>query len=151
MASGPRLRAVLASDLSETLSDLVVHLVRRLPRDISLTAASVLGTLERRGAVRLGDLASSEGVTQPSMSALVGHLERLGLIERRSDATDGRGVLVSITAAGRRYRSARRKTMTAMVESGLAELAADDLTALMAAGPALGQLAAVLPRLEAEP
>src|SRR3984957_13084026 len=75
--------------------------IRQRPRDLSLTALSSLATLERSGPRRLTDLAVAEGVTQPSMSAIVSQLERLGLVERQSDAQDGRVVRVAITSAGR--------------------------------------------------
>ena len=63
-------------------------------RDLSLTTASTLATLDRSGPVRLSDLAAREGVTQPSMTALVSRLERDGLAERSGDPDDRRAVNV---------------------------------------------------------
>jgi DNA-binding MarR family transcriptional regulator len=60
--------------LAERLDDVVTGL-RRLTLDrqgLSLTAAATLITLRRSGSCRLTDLAASEGVSQPSMTALVG-------------------------------------------------------------------------------
>src|SRR5258708_22692705 len=70
---------------------LLTAAVRHQPRDISLTAASTLGTVERTGPRRITDLAVTEGVTQPSMTALVTVLERAGLAERRADPRGQRG------------------------------------------------------------
>src|ERR1700737_476392 len=95
--------------LGETLFAMAVLAVRHLGRELSLTASATLGTLERTGPRRLAELAVSEGVTQPSMTAVVSQLEELGLAERRRDPGDGRVVLVAITRAGRQYlRSMRR-------------------------------------------
>src|SRR6202050_639097 len=89
--------------VGEILQALGTLSIRQRPRDLSLTALSTLATIERTGARRLGDLAVSEGVTQPSMSALVSELERLGLADRQADARDGRVVRVAITPAGREH------------------------------------------------
>lgn len=82
--------------------------VRHAPRDISLTSASTLGTLERLGPQRLTRLAERQGVAQPSMTALVGRLEHDGLVERRADPGDGRAVLVALSAAGQAAVQRRR-------------------------------------------
>ncbi|MEA2501419.1 MAG: hypothetical protein QOD01_1530 [Actinomycetota bacterium] len=114
--------------------------VRRRGQELSLTASSTLATLERTGPRRLTDLAVNEGVTQPSMTAVVTQLEDLGLAERRRDPGDGRVVLVAITRAGRQYlRSIRRagaSVFTALVD----KLPEEDVAALNAALPALRHL-----------
>ena len=69
-------RAALAAQLD----DVVVGL-RQLtsPRtDLSLTAAATLATLQRSGPARLTELAVAEGVSQPSMTALIARLGRAG-------------------------------------------------------------------------
>jgi hypothetical protein len=50
---------------------LLTAAVRHQPRYVSLTAASTLATVEQTGPQRITDLAVTEGVTQPSMTALV--------------------------------------------------------------------------------
>jgi len=85
--------------IATALDGLVALVLRGGPRDISLTAAATLGTLERGGPCRLTDLAEIEGVAQPSMSTLVTGLERAGLAERRPSPDDGRVVLVALTPA----------------------------------------------------
>src|SRR2546427_12743424 len=88
--------------IGEALFALLTLAIRHRGRDLSLTAASTLATLERTGPRRLTDLAVSEGVTQPSMTAVVTQLEDLGFAERRKDPGDGRVCLVAITQAARR-------------------------------------------------
>jgi len=123
--------------LGDALYDLATLIVRATPRQLSLTAASTLSTLERDGAQRLTVLAESQGVTQPSMTALVNRLEREGLVRRRPDLCDGRVVLVALAEAGAEHLATRRRQGRQAVEGLLAELSADDLDALAAALPAI--------------
>jgi DNA-binding MarR family transcriptional regulator len=51
--------------------------------------------------VRLGELCSAVRLTQPSLSRAVARLERHGWLRRAGAPGDGRGVMVSLTAAGR--------------------------------------------------
>src|ERR1700730_7714907 len=106
--------------IGEALCELIPLVVKQRGREVSLTAASTLPALERTGPRRLTDLAVNEGVTQPSMTAVVTQLEDLGFAERRRDPGDGRVVLVAITRAGRQYlRSIRRagaSVFTALVD-----------------------------------
>jgi DNA-binding MarR family transcriptional regulator len=126
--------------IGEALYGLVTLAVRHGPREISLTAASTLATLDRTGARRLTDLAMIEGVTQPSMSVLVTGLEQAGLAERRPDPSDKRVVLVALTAAGADYIRARRQAGAATFADLIDKLPADEAAALAAAVPALNRL-----------
>ena len=129
-----------AITIGEALYGLVTLAVRHGPREISLTAASTLSTLDRTGACRLTDLAMIEGVTQPSMSVLVTGLEQAGLAERRPDPSDKRVVLVTLTAAGADYIRARRQAGAATFADLIDKLPADEAAALAAAVPALNRL-----------
>src|SRR5258708_31181480 len=51
--------------------------------------------------VRLGELSSAVRLTQPSLSRAVARLERHGWLRRAGAPGDGRGVVVTLTAAGR--------------------------------------------------
>lgn len=119
---------------------LLTAAVRHQPRDISLTAASTLATVERTGPRRITDLAVTEGVTQPSMTALVTVLARAGLAERRADPRDQRVVLVALTAAGADYLRARRRAGADAFAALIAKLPAAEAQALLAATPALQHL-----------
>lgn len=113
------------------------------PRDVSMTVASTLGTLERFGPRRLTELAALEAVSQPAMTQIVSRLERDGFAERCSEPTDGRVVLVRITGAGRAELARRREAHAKVLAELLAELSADDRAALAAALPALDRLTAL--------
>lgn len=126
--------------IGEALYGLVTLAVKHGPREISLTAASTLATLDRTGARRLTDLAVIEGVTQPSMSVLVTGLEQAGLAERRPDPADKRVVLVGLTPAGIDYIHARRRAGAATFAGLIDKLPAAEGAALMAAVPAMNHL-----------
>lgn len=126
--------------IGEALYGLVTLAVRNGPREISLTAASTLATLDRTGARRLTDLAMIQGVTQPSMSVLVTGLEQAGLAERRPDPSDKRVVLVSLTAAGADYIHARRRAGAGALADLIDKLSDNEAAALAAAIPALNRL-----------
>lgn len=119
--------------LGETLFALVGLAVRDFGRELSLTAASTLSTLERTGPRRLTDLAVNEGVTQPSMTALVTQLEQLGLAERRRHSGDGRVVLVVITRSGRQYLRTMRRVGVSRFTGLIDKLAAHEVDALSSA------------------
>jgi DNA-binding MarR family transcriptional regulator len=58
---------------------------------------------------RLTDLAAQARMTLPAMSELVNDLQRLGIVERRPDPSDGRAKLICLTDAGwEAMRAARR-------------------------------------------
>lgn len=107
---------------------------------MSLTSASTLSTLERGGPRRVTDLAVVEGVTQPSMTLLVGRLERAGLVERTKDPSDKRVALVAITDAGRAVLVSRRRAGAEAFDQLIGKLPPDDAAALAAALPALERL-----------
>lgn len=52
--------------------------------------------------LRLGDLDRTVRLSQPTLSRMTARLEHRGLLRRAGDPTDRRGVVVTITAAGRR-------------------------------------------------
>lgn len=126
--------------IGETLFALTPFAVRQRGRDLSLTAVSTLATLARTGPRRLTDLAVNEGVTQPSMTAVVTQLEDLGFADRRRAPGDGRVVLVTITRSGTQYlrsmRCAGASAFTALVD----KLGDENVAALRAALPALRHL-----------
>jgi DNA-binding MarR family transcriptional regulator len=126
--------------VGEALLALAALAVRRVGRELSLTAASTLATLERTGPRRVTDLAAAEGVTQPSMTAVVTQLQHLGLADRRRDPADGRVVLVALTTAGRRHLTASRRAGASVFTALVEKLPEQDAAALSAAVPALRRL-----------
>ena len=70
--------------------------------DITLSQASVLARLADGNGLTASDLADAEGVRHQSMTSTVTALLGLGLVKRRPDPRDGRRLLVTVTAKGRR-------------------------------------------------
>ncbi len=99
-----------------------------------------LSTLHRTGPQRITDLARVEGVTQPSMTALVGVLERDGLVVRRGDPSDKRVSLIELTEAGAERVLGRRRSNADGVARLIEQLPSDETAALLAALPALQHL-----------
>jgi DNA-binding MarR family transcriptional regulator len=133
--------ATLAS--ATAVYGLLATLLRRVPRDIALTSLATLSTLDRGGARRITELAVIEGVTQPSMTALVANLESRGLVARGGDPADKRVCLVSITDAGRQYMTQRRQAGIAAFAAVVGQLPPDEAAALAAAIPALERLSSL--------
>ena len=123
--------------IGRALYGLMAATVRSQPRDMSLTSLSTLATLELTGLRRITDLAASEGVMQPSMTALVTALERSGLVKRRNDPSDRRVALVALTAEGTEYIRARRQAGVEIFAQLIDALPADEAEALFAATTAI--------------
>ncbi|WP_131748906.1 MarR family transcriptional regulator [Frankia sp. Cppng1_Ct_nod] len=80
--------------------------IRRLFVDggegLAFLELGILDRLDRSGPTSPGALSEGEGVTGPAIAETLRHLERLGLVERTKDPSDGRRVVVTITDDGRR-------------------------------------------------
>ena len=71
-----------SADLDAAVLALYWQISRQTARDMSRSAASVLGNLRDLGPTRISELANLEGVTQPTMTTLITRLERDGLVTR---------------------------------------------------------------------
>ena len=70
--------------------------------DVSMREYDVLYTLSKcPEPVRMSELNRHVLLSQPALSRLADRLAERGLVERCSDPADGRGVLLSLTEAGR--------------------------------------------------
>jgi DNA-binding MarR family transcriptional regulator len=133
-----------AAELEALLLRLTAVTTRR--EGLSRTAAATLSRLAGSGATRLTDLATAEGVSQPSMSSLVARLVDQGLVQREADPDDARAVRLSLTAGGEALVEERRSARTRRVDAALAELPDDDVVRIADALPALTRLADALRR-----
>ena len=131
----------LASQLDAQLIALWKAVGRVQRHDLSRTAASVLAALRDGGPQRITALAAFEAVAQPTMTTLVGRLERDGLVTREPDPADARAVLVSLTPEGLLRLKRIREARAAAIEERLRELGPLEREALAAAMPALEKLA----------
>ena len=132
---------VLASQLRMA----VMRLGRRLRQqrvDDRLTASqiSALATLNREGALPLGELAAQEHVQPPSMTRITAALEDLGLVQRTAHPRDRRQVLFAATPAGTKLLAEDRKRRDAWLCRHLTRLTEEELDVLRAAAPVLERL-----------
>lgn len=108
---GPSPSAVRAS---QEVRAVVGRLRRRIraatgTEDMSLGQASVLARLSDDAGLTTSDLAAAEGMRHQSMTTTVAALAGLGLVERRRDPGDGRRLLITLTAVGRRRAEEGRR------------------------------------------
>jgi DNA-binding MarR family transcriptional regulator len=115
--------ALLASELRAVLGQLVRRL--RTQHRFPLSQGTVLGRLDRQGAMGVSDLAAAERVRPQSMAQTVADLEAAGMVTRRPDPGDGRRALVELTAEGLATLAADRRDR----EGWLARAIAEDLDA----------------------
>lgn len=138
----PPADTALASELRTT----VMRLARRLRNQradstLGLSQLAVLGTLMRHGPLTPGELAAHERVQPPSMTRMVAKLEEAGLVTRTDHPTDGRQVLVAVSAEGRAMIKADRARRDAWLAQRLRDLPPEDLEVLHRAADVLGRLA----------
>jgi DNA-binding MarR family transcriptional regulator len=130
----------LAEALDARLAALWHVLGRRGKRELSRTAASVLATLRDSGSRRITELAESEAIAQPTVTTLVGRLERDGLVQRAPDPDDARAVRVHLTDAGRVRLAEMRAARALLLDARLGRLTTDERALLISALPVLDKL-----------
>ncbi|MDP9027123.1 MAG: MarR family transcriptional regulator [Actinomycetota bacterium] len=104
---------------------------------------NALATMYRVGPIRPGDLAQREFVSAPTMTRTLRDLEKLGLVSRIPDASDGRSILVNVTGAGEHEVLRARSARAEMLADLLLKLDRDEVAALRDALAALERLATI--------
>jgi DNA-binding MarR family transcriptional regulator len=133
------------TELAAELRTSVMRLARRLRRmradsSLSLGHLAALGTLDRHGPMTPGERAAHERVQPPSMTRIVKALEETGYVTRTPHATDGRQVVVALTAAGVRLLKEDRRQREAWLAQRLRDLEPDDRELLHRAAEVLDRL-----------
>jgi DNA-binding MarR family transcriptional regulator len=105
------------------------------------TQASVLGIVNFRGPLGLTELTEIEGLNPTMLSRVVGKLDSFGLIRRLRDPDDFRAARVEVTEEGRQAYQRIAAQRAAILSERVAELPPDQEDALVAALPALENLA----------
>jgi DNA-binding MarR family transcriptional regulator len=131
----------MAADLRLAVGRLARKLRQVQLGGLSSSQVSALASIERLGPVRLGDLAAAEGVTGPTLTKIVAHLETVGLVTRSADATDRRAARITLTPEGHERLVRIRSDRDAFLEQRLGALDPDARAALAAALPILRALA----------
>ena len=108
---------------------------------VSAPKLSALSVLTFGGAMSLSALAKAEQVRAPTMSKLVADLEAEGLVAKRADKTDKRGVRIEVTAKGRALMEEGRKKRLALLTKRLTRLSAAERAELHNAADLMLRLA----------
>jgi DNA-binding MarR family transcriptional regulator len=87
------------------------------------------------------ELADREKVSAPSMTRTVNGLAERGLVDRTADPTDGRQVIVSLTAEGRRLLKEVRRKRDAWMSVRVSRLSREDQEVLRQAAAILARVA----------
>jgi DNA-binding MarR family transcriptional regulator len=103
---------------------------RRRHDGLTPTQAQALATLAARGAHRVGELARTLGVTQPTASDAVAALVRKGLVARERDSADGRAARLTATSAGTQ-RAAESAEWPDALLAAVDALSAEDQASLL--------------------
>ena len=135
------------SELASALRLAVMRLARRMRAEradtsLTLSQLAALATLERHGAMTPRDLAAAERVQPPSLTRLAASLEELGLITRTPHASDGRRVLLAVSASGVVLLREDRRRREAWLAQQLAGLEPEERAVLKHATTVLDRLAA---------
>ena len=109
--------------------------------ELTFPQTAALGRLDRNGPATGADLARQEQISPQSMGATLGELEARGFIRRHPDPNDGRRILLSITATGRRELNRRRTARAEQLKKGLEDFTEAELAQLAAAVPLIERLA----------
>jgi DNA-binding MarR family transcriptional regulator len=97
--------------------------------DLELFEYDVLSALRRQGkpfALPATALARATGLSSGAMTNRVDRLEARGLVSRRRDQHDRRGVVVSLTARGRRKIDAAIQLRLDVADESLADISAEE-------------------------
>lgn len=134
------------SAVADRLHSAAIHLLRRLRKEdeaIGLTAArtSALSVVVFGGPVTIGQLATAEQVSAPTMTRMLVGMERDGLLKRERDVEDGRVVWIRATAKGTRILQEGRRRRVEALAGELADLSAGELTLLLKAAETMGRVA----------
>ena len=120
----------MPEELAPRLRWAVTRMARRLRQeagtDLGPSQVAALATIERHGPLSPSELAQLERIKRPTATRILRHLDEAGLVERVKDPEDGRGAILSITAAGRTHLRRLRARKTAYLATRLDNLDAED-------------------------
>ncbi len=112
----------LATRLRLAVGRLHRRLSRRAVGGLTPSQLSVLVTVEQYGPLRLGELASREVITPPTVTRLVASLHERNLVKRVTDPEDGRAALIEVADEGQALLDEIRRERTAFIAQRIARL-----------------------------
>ena len=114
---------------------------QRVDTSVTLTHLAALSTLKRHGPMSPGELAAHERVQPPSMTRVVVALADAGLVTRTRHPTDGRQVVIELTAAADELLTAEARAREAWLAGRLQQLTPEERAVLRDAAGIMDELA----------
>jgi DNA-binding MarR family transcriptional regulator len=115
------------------------RIIGRLSADLDEAGKVPLGTYdvlvqlsEAGGKLRLRDLVRKVLLSQPGLSRKIERMEQAGLVERKPDPTDGRGVIVALTRSGKAALRSAAAVHMAGIHREFGSRLSDDEAAVLA-------------------
>lgn len=121
---------LLAGRLRLSMVRLARQLRRMDPNELTITQMSALATVVRSGPLGIGQLADIEGLPSPAATRLADKLEEAGLVTRRPNPADRRGVQLIATDSGTEIFERRARIGNAWLAEQLGGLSRSDRRAL---------------------
>jgi DNA-binding MarR family transcriptional regulator len=109
--------------------------------ELSWTQTTVMAHLAKKGPATAADLARAEGMKPQSMGATIAELQDLGLVKRMPHPTDGRQMMIELTAKGLAVRKAASDEKRTWLAEAISELDEGERKTLFAAGEIIRRLA----------
>jgi len=133
-ATSGRGEASMPNVLAGRLRLSMIRLSRQLRRldlsELTIAQLSALATVVGGGPLGVGQLAEIEGLPSPAMTRLTDKLEEAGLVARRANPADRRGVHLVATAKGAELLARREQLGNAWLAERLERLSKADRLAL---------------------
>jgi DNA-binding MarR family transcriptional regulator len=104
--------------------------LKEYPLSIPRSQVFLLRLLDRRGAIRMSEMADSLGLTMSRCTALVDHAVAAGWVERRRHPSDRRVVLVDVSPGGMKKLAEIRETRARILARYLTRLEAAEIILL---------------------
>ena len=114
-----------------------IRAVSSASNELSVTENAVLVRLEKEGPATTADLARAHGMKPQSMGATVAALAEAGLVARKPHPTDGRQVMIELTAKGTALRKSTRAAKRTWLVEAVGRLNREDQKRLFAASDIL--------------
>ncbi|MGA3354609.1 MAG: MarR family transcriptional regulator [Acidimicrobiales bacterium] len=121
---------VLAAQLRLSMVRLSRQLRRMDPSELTIAQFSALATVVRNGPLGIGHLAEIEGLPSPAATRLADKLEEAGLVARRPNPADRRGVQLEATPKGTELLERRARIGNAWLAGHVSALGKADRLAL---------------------
>jgi DNA-binding MarR family transcriptional regulator len=109
--------------------------------ELTPTKISVLLSVDRRGTIRISELAELDALNPTLLSRTISKLVDAGLLDRVSDTDDRRAAWVQVTDEGHRLAERMRRERTEVINRGMSALPAAERELVQQAIPALEALA----------